>query len=112
MRVCLTGQNEADLHTVCVYLYVVLCDLDLCGVDVVHQQAESPAVHLLYPHSFGPALRHLACEHGVEVRAPGSQNHPVSSDLHILRHDGHITQQALTVDIREEQEVTTTKQMW
>lgn len=39
----------------------------------------------------------LTCEHSVEVRAPGSQNHPVSSDLYVLRHYGHIAQQALAV---------------
>ncbi len=41
--------------------------------------------------------RVLTCEHSVEVGAPSSQNHPVSSDLYVLRHYGHITQQALAV---------------
>lgn len=44
-----------------VYLYVVLGDLDLGGVDVVHQQAQGPPVHLLYPHSLRSALCHLTC---------------------------------------------------
>lgn len=39
----------------------------------------------------------LTCKHSVEVRAPSSQNHPVSSNLYILRHYGHVTQQTLTV---------------
>lgn len=120
------------------YLHVILCDLDLCCVDVVYQQAQSPTVHLLYPHSFRPALCHLTCwfigvrhqfttqdmtkkkqtlkqtevqpevqpdgqktvltcEHSMEVGTASSQNHPVSSNLYVLRHYGHVTQQALAV---------------
>ena len=118
---------------VCLYLHVLLCDLDLCCINIVHQKAQSPTVHLLYPHPFRSALCHLpclhthvrrpwphktrtynqkrklkqkvrrrrwrvlTCEHSVEVGAPCSQNHPVSSDLYILRHYGHVAQQALAV---------------
>ena len=32
----------------------------------------------------------------MEVGAPGSEDHPVSSDLYVLRYYGHIAQQALT----------------
>lgn len=39
----------------------------------------------------------VTCKHSVEVRAPSSQNHSVSSNLYILRHYGHVTQQTLTV---------------
>lgn len=46
---------------VCAHLYVFLSDLDLRCVNVVHQQAQRPAVHLLDPHSLRPALRHLSC---------------------------------------------------
>lgn len=37
----------------------------------------------------------LTCEHSMEVGTPSSQNHPVSGDLDVLRHYGHVTQQAL-----------------
>lgn len=50
-----------EYKRVWVHLDVILCDLDLSCVDVVYQQAQSPAVHLLYPHSFRPALCHLTC---------------------------------------------------
>lgn len=39
----------------------------------------------------------VTCKHSVEVRAPSSQNHSVSSNLYILRHYCHVTQQTLTV---------------
>lgn len=42
--------------------------------------------------------RVLTRKHGVEVRTPGGQDHPVSADLHVLRHDGHVAQQALAVN--------------
>ena len=32
----------------------------------------------------------------MEIGAPGSQDHPVSSDLYVLRYYGHVAQQALT----------------
>lgn len=41
------------------HLYVILRDLDLGGVDVVHQQAQGPPIHLLDPHSLRSALCHL-----------------------------------------------------
>lgn len=42
----------------------------------------------------------LTRKHGVEVRTPGGQNHPVSADLHVLRHDGHVAQQTLAVNLK------------
>lgn len=39
--------------------------------------------------------RKLTCEHGVKIGTPCSQHHPVSGDLHVLRHYGHVAQQAL-----------------
>lgn len=50
-----------ELMHVCVYLHIILRDLYLRRVDVVNQQAQSPAIHLLYPHSFCPTFCHLAC---------------------------------------------------
>lgn len=44
-----------------------------------------------------PRKQELTCEHRVKIGTPRGQNHPVSGDLHVLRHYGDIAQQALAV---------------
>lgn len=55
-----------SLYTVCAcvcYLYILFGDLYFSSVNIINQNAQRPAVYLLYPHLLLPALAHLAYKH-------------------------------------------------